>query len=381
MGKKSIVLLRSNPVDPDSRVEKEANSLIKAGYEVKIVAWDRDFKYKIKESFLELNDGRVKIYKLGIPSTYGEGVKNLKPFLIFQFRLLLWLFKNRKKYHIIHACDFDTAYTAYHCSKLLKKKLVYDIFDYLFTNSGGNFSILKKYIVHLQHTIINHANATIICTEKRKDQIRGTKPKKLVIIHNSPPRLDENLPKLKLNKNKVKIVYVGVLQDKRFIEELADIIKNNKEWELHIGGFGKFEGYFKKQASEYDNIKYYGKLSYSKTLELEKSCDIMTAIYDPTVGNHYYAAPNKFYEALMLGKPLVMVKNTGMSEIVTQFNIGEVIDYNSESLKVAIENLIAKRNEWPEISFKMKKLYQKDYSWDEMEKRLISLYRELENEK
>ena len=101
----------------------------------------------------------------------------------------------------------------------------------------------------------------------------------------------------------------------------------------------------------------------------------------PTVGNHYYAAPNKLYEALMLGKPLIMVKNTGMSEIVTQFNIGEVIDYNSESLKVAIENLIAKRNEWPEISFKMKKLYQKHYSWDEMEKRLISLYRELENEK
>ena len=56
--------------------------------------------------------------------------------------------------------------------------------------------------------------------EKRKDQIRGTKPKKLVIIHNSPPRLDENLPKLRLGcEYKIKIVYVGVLQDKRFIEE------------------------------------------------------------------------------------------------------------------------------------------------------------------
>ena len=34
----------------------------------------------------------------------------------------------------------------------------------------------------------------------------------------------------------------------------------------------------------------------------------MTAIYDPNISNHYYAAPNKFYEALMLGKPLIMVK-------------------------------------------------------------------------
>ena len=96
MGKKSIVLLRSNPVDPDSRVEKEANSLIKAGYGKSDYLSDRDFKYKIKESFFRTEQWKVKIYNFGISSTYGEGVKNLKPFLIFQFRLLLWLFNEKK---------------------------------------------------------------------------------------------------------------------------------------------------------------------------------------------------------------------------------------------------------------------------------------------
>ena len=38
---KKIVIARSNAVEPDSRVEKEANSLAKAGYDVTILAWDR----------------------------------------------------------------------------------------------------------------------------------------------------------------------------------------------------------------------------------------------------------------------------------------------------------------------------------------------------
>ena len=36
-----VVMLRSNPVNPDSRVEKEVLALSKAGFDVQILAWDR----------------------------------------------------------------------------------------------------------------------------------------------------------------------------------------------------------------------------------------------------------------------------------------------------------------------------------------------------
>lgn len=377
MQKVSVVLLRSNPVDPDSRVEKEVNSLNKAGYDITIVAWDRSSKYKINESFLYLNDGKVKIYRFGIPAKYGAGKNNLKAFIIFQYRLLIWLLRNRHQYQIIHACDFDTAYTAYHCAKILKKKLVFDIFDYLFTYYDGKYSMLKRHIVYLQRKIINHADGTIICTEKRIEQIGKGSPKKLVVIHNTP-QLNGKIEKFDLDTNKVKIVYVGILQNDRFLMELAEVIKEIPECELHIGGFGKYEMYFEQLSYKNNNIFYYGKLTYDKTLELENSCDIMTAIYDPSIGNHYYAAPNKFYEALALGKPLIMVKNTGMSEVVIKHNIGEVINYDKESLSMAIKNLISRKNEWSEIAYKMKEIYMNDYSWRKMEKRLITFYRELE---
>lgn len=37
-----IVMIRSQPVNPDVRIEKEANALVKNGHNVSILAWDRD---------------------------------------------------------------------------------------------------------------------------------------------------------------------------------------------------------------------------------------------------------------------------------------------------------------------------------------------------
>lgn len=374
MTEKNVVLLRSNPVDPDSRVEKEANSLLKAGYNVTILAWDRESKYRINETLLKLTNGKVKICRFGIPATFGEGFKNLKAFLEFQMRLASWLIRNNKSFQVIHACDFDTAYTAYHCAKLLRKKLIFDIFDYLYSRPEGKFSIFKKYIGYLQQKIINYADATIICTEKRKEQIKGSSPKKLTVIHNSPFQLNSDNEKLQLSAHRVKLVYVGILQEHRFLKELGNIVKESDNLELHIGGFGKYENYFKKLSVDYQNIIFYGKLSYQKTLELENSCDIMTAIYDPSIDNHYYAAPNKFYEALMLGKPLIMVKGTGMSEFVKNYKIGQVISYNTTDLANAIENLRNNKEEWDNISLKMKEIYDENFSWRKMECRLVELY-------
>ena len=103
----------------------------------------------------------------------------------------------------------------------------------------------------------------------------------------------------------------------------------------------------------------------------------MLAIYDPKIENHRYAAPNKFYESLMLGKPIVMVKNTGMSQVVSENRIGILIDYTKEDFLKGINWLIAHQSEWPTMSKKMKKIYQSKYSWKIMDKRLLELYERL----
>ena len=370
-----ILFLRSNPVSPDSRVEKEVEVLKKVNNEISIFCWDREKNGIVIKSALENN---IPIYRVGIKAGYSQGFKkNLKPLIKFQISIIKFLFQNRKKIDVIHACDFDTALSAFIFSIIFKKKLVYDIFDY-YVDAFNVPKFIKKLINFLDRKIINFSDATIICTEKRKEQIKGTTPKKLIIIHNTPPKI-ENIDYKRLENEKIKIVYVGILPETgRLIKELVEVVeKNINLYELHIAGFGPLENYLKEKSKINKNIKFYGKIPYIKTLELENSCDIMTAIYDPSIPNHFYAAPNKFYESLMLGKPLIMIKNTGMSEIVSQYKIGEVIDYNKFSLEKGIKNLANKKNEWQQIKKIENELYEKKYSWEIMSKRLKNLYSEL----
>lgn len=365
---KKIIFLRSNPVSPDSRVEKEVNSLLKNGFQVKVIGWDREKNYKGREEKLELFESNTTIVRRGIKASYGDGMKNIIPFLKFQIFLFQWLIKNKREYEIIHACDFDTAFIAYLSTKITKKKIIFDVFDYLSTDAKKFPATLIKKI---EDSLLTNSDAVIICTEQRKMQIKDSKPKKTTIIHNTP-QVQSNLNPVE--HDKIRIAYVGVLQEFRLIEEMVKVISRHSEVELHIGGFGKLEPMIKNMAENYENIIYYGKISYNETLNLENSCDLMTAIYDPKIGNHYYAAPNKFYEALMLGKPLIMVKNTGMSQIVEKYDIGINIDYNESSFEEGLLKLISRKNEWNKINLKMKNLYKEYYAWDVMEKRLIELY-------
>ena len=93
-----VCILRSNPVRPDSRVEKEAWSLKKAGYDVHILAWDRDTETKETNDVIKVGDLEIPITRLGFKASYGEGFKNLKAYLSFQFHMRKWLKKKQFSY-------------------------------------------------------------------------------------------------------------------------------------------------------------------------------------------------------------------------------------------------------------------------------------------
>ena len=371
---KKIIMVRSNPVDPDSRVEKEANSLINAGYDVQLVVWDRQQNYCVRKDDKVLENGYVPRVRFGAKAAYGAGMKSLISFLRFQISLFIWLIIHSKDYDVCHFCDFDTALTGALACKFTKKKFVFDIFDYLSTDATSKGQLVIK---KLEDGVINHAAATIICTEERKKQIKDAHPKKLVIIHNTPvdavrKPVDENN-----QTHKIRVAYVGILQNHRLLMEIGEYFTDNKNIELHIGGFGKYESYFEKLSKENDNIFYYGRLEYEKTIQLEQSCDIMLAIYDPEIGNHRFAAPNKFYESLMLGKPVIMVKNTGMSQIVKENDIGVLIEYSKHGFSEGISTLVSRQDEWQYMKKRMRKLYNEKYNWETMEARLVELYNSL----
>ena len=177
--------------------------------------------------------------------------------------------------------------------------------------------------------------------------------------------------------SRVKIIYVGNLVEDRFILKALSLADSIPNVEFHIGGMGALEDVVARIAQEKENVFFYGKMKYSDVISLENQGDILLALYDPALPNHRYAAPNKFYEALALGKPLIMFHNTGMDDIVMANNIGAVCDATEKGIYSAIIELQSKRDVWAPMAEKMKALFDEEYSWNIMEKRLMSLYEEI----
>lgn len=374
-----ILFIRSNPCNPDIRVQKEVASLSSLHTKISILAWDRDNTHNTTQ-ITRIKSHAVTIYRLGIKAQYSVGLKNLFPLLRFQIQSLCFLLRHRKQIDCIHACDFDTILPAFLIAKCFNKTLIYDIFDY-YVDSYNVPRLLKPFIKKLDTLMIEKSDACIICSDERIHQIAPAKPKTLEVIHNAPyffkPHYDftlqnaESRSLLKYSKI-IKIAYVGVLAKERYLEDLLEIVANDTNLELHIGGYGILESLVQSFASKYPNIYFYGKIPYEQTLELEAQCDVMTALYAPENRNHFFAAPNKFYESLMLQKPVIMIKNTGMSEIVESNNIGEVIEFSQSNLSQAIYK--AYEGDSKQKQQKRLQLYMERYGWEIMGDKLTQLY-------
>lgn len=182
---KRVVLIRSNPVAPDPPVEKIADTLLQKGYRVTILAWDRSKNYNTKETLIKSRSGNVPIIKFGIKAGYGSGMKSLKELIKFQVKIFKWLSTHKKMYDIIHAFDFDTGFVANICAKIYSKKFVYHILDFYVESHNMAKSRIGNVIKRVEIKVINNSDLTVICTEKRKEQILGSHPKKLIVIHNT----------------------------------------------------------------------------------------------------------------------------------------------------------------------------------------------------
>ncbi len=73
-----VVMVVTNPVIADPRVEKEAAALAGAGHDVVVIAWDRRQEAVPSES----RDG-YRIERIGPRATFGDGWRSLPAFRVF----------------------------------------------------------------------------------------------------------------------------------------------------------------------------------------------------------------------------------------------------------------------------------------------------------
>lgn len=366
-----VVISRSNPVAPDPRVEKHARALLEAGHQVIVIGWDRSASFPKREKREE-----YEIHRIPIAANYGTGMGNLFKLLAWQIRLFAWLFTHRHEFDVIHACDFDTVLPGMAVSLAFGKKLVYDIFDFYPDHLRNVPRWVKNFIRYMDYRIIDRADAVILVDDFRRDQIRGTSPKRLAVIYNSPE--DTCYPADGFEPSppgSLRLAYVGLFQRERSLLEMMSILKRHGEWSLEMAGFGGDEQEIFAASRELPNVHRHAAVPYPRALELSSQADVLFAIYDPAVPNHRYSSPNKLFEAMMLGKPIIVARDTNMDRIISKNDCGILVTYGQiAELEEALRRLADNPALRQELGENARRAYETLYNWEIMKSRLLSLY-------
>lgn len=284
-----ILYIRTSNIYDDSRATKEIFALAEKGHKVHVLGWDRDGNAKKQscEVFAKYN-GLVTVDFFTCLINGGIGIKNIDKML----KWVIWTNKQlklRKDIDVIHACNLDGALGVWKYAKKHGIKIVYDIYDY-YIDSHTIPGMLENTIERLEIDIINSADATIICTEERKEQISKSNPHRLIVIHNSPEVNNVNCV-----EKKYDYAYCGSLFGQRLLKEIFDEYPKHNNLRFAIAGYGEFSNIAEHLEDNYQMFKYFGSVSYEQVLTIENESKVISAIYEPTIRNHRLCAPNKFY--------------------------------------------------------------------------------------
>ena len=329
-----VVFIRSNSIVGDPRVEKYVKYLQLEDIDYKIIGWNRCDE--------TLNVENVIFYKRKCGYAIGglKAVYNRVLWFIFVIKTLYSL----KKVSVIHGCDLDSAFPAvlYNFCGHRKVKIIFDVFDWFSATLANQAIWIRTAFQMLEKVTIREANTIIICEEERYEQIPYKISHKTLILPNIPDIIDHSFKKeekMQFEDEKVTLSYVGGFYDNRFLDELLDLAEDNCV-NLQIAGYGdkRLEDRCER-LSKQENIHYYGKVSYKEGLQIMYNSDIIYAMYCKSNHNHLYAAPNKFYEAMLLSKPIISTRGTLVGNKIAKMDIGYIIEENISDLEDLINNV------------------------------------------
>ncbi len=360
-----VLVVRSNHCNPDPRVAKVCQFLQEQGVDVTVLAWERSgMKEKVKFPWIQ--------EYITLRAPHGGGLSNLPALILYQFLLFFRLLSKYKQVDVVHACNLDTGLTSAIFCKLTKKKLVYDCFDfYVDAFPVPNFA--RNLVRRIELGVINYADLVILASEARTEQISGSAPKSLGVLPNVPPY--QYNAGAKTNHPYLKICYVGTLTAHRFIPEMIQMTNENEFLRLEIAGFGELSSEIENCAKANNRITFHGQVSYDDGLKISSEADLLFAMYDPKIPNHKFSAPNKFYEAAMLGIPIVVVRGTSVDLIVNNYKTGYVCDYSLASFREVLTRVLNNPQEAKMFGDNGLKVYMNEYRPEIVKSNFWKLYK------
>jgi glycosyltransferase involved in cell wall biosynthesis len=126
----------------------------------------------------------------------------------------------------------------------------------------------------------------------------------------------------------------------RKIEELLQALDECPDVYLIIGGKGALEGMVQQWAAKNPRLRYVGFVRGTNIADYTCAGDVVYYGFDPENPNARFSAPNKLFEALAAGKPLVTGDFGEIAHVVRQSSCGFVLpEYSVAEIRGALELL------------------------------------------
>jgi glycosyltransferase involved in cell wall biosynthesis len=301
-------------------------------------------------------------------------------FLVFNLKVFFYLLF--KPVQIIHAHDLWVLPAASLLAVFKNCGLVYDAHEYY---SGlrifNNRPIRRKVWMLLERIAIPVVDHLFTVSEplldlylKRYPAIPSASVLKNVPVH------EKVVVNKSIQKNKIRLLFHGQLKPGRGLIQAINSVKELENAELHIIGDGEFKIDLLSAVQTRnlsDRVFFYPPVPVDELIQTAARYDIGLVLFEADSLNYSYALPNKFFEYLMAGLPVIVSNIETLSELTKRYQVGIVVDLsNNESLPAVISEFV---RDGQKLQFYHQNALQaaSELNWDNEKVIMLQVYDEL----
>ncbi|MDD2634496.1 MAG: glycosyltransferase [Bacteroidales bacterium] len=360
MPNKKIIVSVSNDLSNDQRVHRICNSLTNFGYDIVLCGRKLNNSTKVHRQY------KTKRFRL----PFNKGIMF---YACLNARLLCYYIFN--KADLILANDLDTLIAAGVASKLKKIKIIYDSHE-LFTEVPEleNKPRKKKIWKRIEEKFINRASASYTVCQPIADYYNKLYDINMQVIRNLPqlrtfPDDYETRPKL--------LIYQGALNKERGIEIMIQIMQYIPDYKLVIAGKGDLEKELKQLTNELNlsnKVQFTGNLNFDALYNLTKTARLGFSLEQGESLNYKYSLPNKIFDYIQAGVPVICSDLPEMSKIVNKYVCGINIKTSEpQILAEYLKSILAENKQLNRFHKNCKKAAQ-ELNWNNEEKILKEIF-------
>jgi glycosyltransferase involved in cell wall biosynthesis len=300
-------------------------------------------------------------------------------YAFYNIRLSLFLL-TRKKIDVLVANDLDTLPANYLVSKIRNVNLVYDSHEY-FTESPELFNriVVRKFWLWLEKVLVPGLKYTYTVSQSISEEYYKKYGVKFKVVRNFSATFEnyKTIPLPFTKGNRKVLIYQGSLNIGRGLELIIESVKEMEGVVFLIVGDGDISGklrHYVKSENLSDKVFFTGKIPFENVHSLTLQSDGGVSLEEDMGLNYRYSLPNKLFDYINAGIPILVSQLPEMARIVNDNQIGIVCMHrDTDHVRQNIRKLLFdtnKREMWKKNLFGA----AREFSWKNEEKVLLEIY-------